>query len=136
MQPGRELIQVAAGLISQNGRYLIAKRKSHVHLGGLWEFPGGKREPDESLEGCLRRELREELGIEITAPVLFQIMRHDYPDHSIELYFYRCSIASGEVRSLDCDCLAWVRPDELAGFDFPPADGALIRALQREPLGS
>ncbi|TLY30105.1 MAG: NUDIX domain-containing protein, partial [Nitrospirae bacterium] len=69
-------IQVAAGLILHEGRYLIAQRKVGVHLGGLWEFPGGKCEPGESLEDCLRRELREELGIEITTLVPFHVIRH------------------------------------------------------------
>ena len=127
----REPIQVAAGLIFRDGRYLITKRKSHAHLGGLWEFPGGKPEPGESLEACLRRELREELGIEITDPELFQTIRHEYPDYSIELHFYRGAIAAGDVRSLDCESLTWVPPHELTDFEFPPADQALIRALRR-----
>ena len=131
-----EPVQVAAGLIVREGRYLITKRKSHVHLGGRWEFPGGKRELGESLEACLRRELREELGIEITAPEPFQVVRHDYPDRSVELHFYRCSIAGGDVRSLDCESIAWALPSELTQFEFPPADRGLIEGLQREALGS
>ena len=132
----REPVQVAAGLIVRDGRYLLAKRKAHVRLGGLWEFPGGKREHGESLEACLRRELREELGIEITHPELFQTIRHDYPDYSVELHFYRCSIASGEVRSLDCERIAWALPWELTKFEVPPGDRSLIMALQHEALGS
>ncbi len=126
------VVQVAAGLITRDRRYLISRRKAGVHLGGLWEFPGGKREPDETLEACLRRELREELGIEITPPVLFRVVRHDYPDKTVELHFFRCAIAAGEERALGCEEIRWAEAGELADFDFPPADGALIEALQNE----
>ena len=122
---------MAAGLISRDGRYLIARRKAEVYLGGLWEFPGGKREAGESLEACLRRELREELGIEITPPVLFRIIRHDYPEKTVELHFFHCSIAAGEEQALGCDEVRWVAVGELASFDFPPPDRPLIEALQR-----
>lgn len=123
-------IQVAAGLILREGRYLIAQRKVGVHLGGLWEFPGGKCERGESLEDCLRRELREELGIEITTPVLFHVIRHEYPEKTVELHFFRCSIRDGQACALDCEDLRWVAPDELTKFEFPPADQPLIQALQ------
>ncbi|MGH7205699.1 MAG: 8-oxo-dGTP diphosphatase MutT [Nitrospiraceae bacterium] len=123
-------IQVAAGLILREGRYLIARRKVGVHLGGLWEFPGGKCEPGESLEDCLRRELREELGVEITTPVPFHVIRHEYPEKTVELHFFRCSIRDGQARTLDCEDLRWVALDELTKFEFPPADQPLIRALQ------
>jgi len=113
----------------QDGRYLIARRKAGVHLGGLWEFPGGKREPEESLEDCLRRELREELGIEITAPVHYRVLRHEYPEKSVELHFFRCSIRAGQVQALDCEELRWVSPEELGRFEFPAADRALIEEL-------
>ena len=131
----RRAIRVAAGVICRDGRYLITRRKAEAHLGGLWEFPGGKLEPRESLEACLRRELREELGIEITPPKLFQVVRHDYGDHSVELHFFRCSIAGGEAKSLDCDGLRWAYPHELTMRDFPPADRSLIIALQGEAVG-
>lgn len=126
------VVQVAAGLISRDGQYLIARRKAGDHLGGLWEFPGGKREPGESLEACLRRELREELDIEITAPVLFRIIRHDYPEKTVELNFFHCSIAAGEERPLGCDEVRWVAAGELGSFEFPPADRPLIEALRDE----
>lgn len=126
---GAAPIQVAAGLIVHEGRYLITQRKADVHLGGLWEFPGGKREPDESLEDCLRRELREELGIEITPPGLFRVIRHEYPGKSMELYFFRCAIARGTPRPLGCEDLRWVAPEELPQMPLPPADQSLVEAL-------
>lgn len=124
-------IEVAAAIIQQDGRYLIAKRKAGTHLGGFWEFPGGKREPGESLEACLRRELQEELGIEITAPEPFRVIRHEYPDKTVELHFFRCSVARGEAQPLGCDEVRWVAPEELSGMAFPPADQSVIQALAR-----
>lgn len=130
-------IQVAVGLLAHEGRYLIAKRKQGVHLGGFWEFPGGKREAGESLEECLRRELREELGIEISGPTLFQVVRHDYPGKSVELHFFRCflgKIASGKerlVQAMDCGEYRWVTPDELLEFEFPSADRPVLEAIRQ-----
>jgi len=123
-------LQVAAAVISRDGRYLITRRKVGAHLGGLWEFPGGKREAEESLPDCLRRELREELGVEITEPVPFQTIRHEYPEKSVELHFFRCAITAGAAQPLDCDDLKWVTASEVASFTFPPADWALGKRLQ------
>jgi mutator protein MutT len=114
----------------QDGRYLIARRKPDTHLGGLWEFPGGKREPGETLEDCLRRELREELGVEVTAPIRFRVVRHEYPEKTVELHFFLCSIHAGRARALGCEDLRWVAPDELTDFEFPPADRTLIEVLR------
>lgn len=127
------VIQVAAALILQEGRYLITRRTAETHLGGLWEFPGGKREPGESLEACLRRELREELGVEITVPAQFQVVCYDYPERRVELHFFRCAIQGGHGRAVDGENVRWVTPDELAKFEFPPADHPLIEALRRGP---
>jgi mutator protein MutT len=125
------LIQVAAGLICQEGRYLITRRKSGVHLGGLWEFPGGKREAGETLEDCLRRELREELSITVTDPVHFRTIRHEYPERMVELHFFRCTIAEGQVRAVDCAEVRWIAPEEFGRFAFPPADRPVLEALLR-----
>ena len=133
---GAEPIQVAAALIAHEGRYLVTQRKAGVHLGNLWEFPGGKRESNESLEGCLRRELREELGIEIAQPVLFRVIRHDYPEKAVELHFFRCSISSGFPRPVGCADLRWVAPEELDQFPLPPADRPLVEVLRVERLNS
>ncbi len=129
-----KVIEVAAGLIAQEGRYLIARRKAGVHLGGYWEFPGGKREAGETLEECLQRELREELNVCIDLPLPFQIVRHEYPEKIVELHFFRCRIESGEAVAQDCAELRWVYPHEMAAFQFPPADQAIITALQQERL--
>lgn len=123
-------MQVAAGLIVREGHYLIARRKIGTHLGGLWEFPGGKCEPGESLEDCLRRELREELGIDVSPPVHFRTIRHDYPEKTVELHFFRCAISRGEALALDCEEIRWVVPDDMTDYEFPPADRPLIEALK------
>ena len=122
-------VEVAAAVILHDGRYLLTMRKTNVHLSGLWEFPGGKREPGESLEECLRRELREELGIEITEPEPFQIICHAYPEKTVELHFFRCSIKDGHPRPLGCDALQWVPPEELTQVPLPPADRPLLDTL-------
>jgi 8-oxo-dGTP diphosphatase len=122
-------IQVAAALILHDGRYLIAKRLAGAHLGGYWEFPGGKREPGESLQDCLHRELREELGIEVTMPMEFRTVRHRYPDKTVEIHFFRCKLKKGEPRTIGCDEVRWVSIAELGRYRFPPADQPLLEAL-------
>jgi mutator protein MutT len=129
-----KIVEVAAGLVYREGRYLIARRKADVHLAGFWEFPGGKREPGETLEECLQRELFEELNVRIGAPVPFQIVRHQYPEKTVELHFFRCGIESGQATAVDCAEIRWVWPHELADFEFPPADRPIIEALRRQVL--
>ena len=130
-----KIIEVAAGLIHHDGRYLIAKRRAGVHLAGLWEFPGGKREQGETLEECLRRELFEELNIRIDAPVPFRIIKHEYPEKTVELHFFRCAIEAGLATPLDSAEIRWVHPSELGEYQFPPADRPIIEALQRDAVG-
>ena len=127
-----KVIEVAAGLIRHDGRYLIARRKPNVHLAGFWEFPGGKRETDESLVECLQRELFEELGVRVDLPIPYRVVRHDYPEKIVELHFFRCAIEEGEPAPVDCAEIRWVLPEELTQFDFPPADHVIIEALQRD----
>ena len=127
------VIDVAAGLIFRDGKLLITQRKAGSHLAGLWEFPGGKREPDESWEDCLRRELREELAIEVEVGRVFSEVTHAYPAKTVRLRFFVCSLMSGEPRPLDCAALAWVTRDRLGDFAFPPADERLLAALPDAP---
>ena len=127
--PGKPRIQVAAALIEQDGRFLIARRKEGVHLEGLWEFPGGKCEAGESFESCLQRELLEELGVEITQPQLFMTHHHEYLENSVELKFFFCTILRGRPTPLGCAELCWVPVYELHRYEFPPADLPVLRCL-------
>jgi mutator protein MutT len=129
MERNPGIVTVAAAIIARDGRYLIARRKPDSHLGGYWEFPGGKCEAGESLEACLRREVREELDVTISTPIPFHSVRHSYPEKTVELHFFRCSIESGEARARDCAEIRWVDPKDFGRYRFPPADEDILRAL-------
>ncbi|MBL9128551.1 MAG: (deoxy)nucleoside triphosphate pyrophosphohydrolase [Verrucomicrobiales bacterium] len=122
-------VEVAAGLVFREGRLLVTQRSAGTHLAGLWEFPGGKREPGETWEACLRRELLEELGVEVEVGELFDEVRHSYPTKSVYLRFYRCVLRSGEPRPVGCAAVAWTDRTGLRGFAFPEADERLLHRL-------
>ncbi len=125
-----KVIEVSAGLVFRAGQLLITQRHAAAHLGGLWEFPGGKREPHETFEQCLVRELREELGIEVRVGALFDSVTHAYPERTVLLKFFRCELVAGEPQPLDCAAVKWVTANELATHDFPAADAGLLHKLQ------
>jgi len=125
-------IEVSAALIFRAGKLLITQRRQQDHLGGLWEFPGGKRESGETFEQCLVREIREELGVEISVGGLFAEITHDYPEKSVHLKFFRCKLVAGEPQPLDCAAWRWVDKSELTGFDFPAADAQLLVQLKKQ----
>lgn len=122
-------IDVSAALIFQKGRLLIAQRRAGAHLGGLWEFPGGKREPNETFEQCLVREIREELGIEILVGELFEEITHAYDDRTVHLKFFLCQWIAGEPKALGCDAFHWIGKGELPKYEFPAADAQLLRKI-------
>ncbi len=124
------VIEVAAAVVLSNGRVLITRRPSGVHLGGLWEFPGGKRDHDETYEACLRRELREELGIEVAIGEELNRVRHDYPDRRVSIRFFLCHWLQGDPRSIGCEAVAWVTALEIGNYPFPPADLPVLRRLE------
>jgi 8-oxo-dGTP diphosphatase len=128
-----DLIEVSAGLVFRDGLLLIAERRPQDHLGGLWEFPGGKREPGESPEDCLRRELMEELGIEVEIKELVETIAHDYPGKKVLLKFFRCLWRLHEPRAVGCHNFAWVGRDQLANYAFPAADERLLQKLLTTP---
>lgn len=123
------MLRVAAAVIRQEGLYLVARRKVDAVLGGLWEFPGGKCRDGESLEDCLRREIKEELGVKVKINERVGEILYPYPHGTVILYFYRCRIVSGRPQPLGCQELQWVRPQELEDFSFPPANLPLIHYL-------
>jgi 8-oxo-dGTP diphosphatase len=129
---------VVAGVIRDaGGRILVTRRPEGRHMAGLWEFPGGKVHPHEHPEQALIRELREELGIDVTvaAPVTFGV--HDERERRIILLFYEARISGGEPKPLDGQEIRWVTPEQLGRLSTPPADARLILKLQEErPPGS
>lgn len=125
-------VEVAAGLVFRDGKLLITLRHDDAHLGGLWEFPGGKREQGESFEACLERELREELGIRAAVGRLLESLDHQYEDRTVHLRFFHCRWLQHEPQALGCADFAWIGPDELKGYEFPAADARLIEMLGRE----
>ena len=125
------IIHAALAVIERRGHYLICRRRDDDSFGGLWEFPGGKRETGESWEECLRRELREELGVEVTAPRFDGTMRHRFLDGTVYFRIFRCAIARGTPQPFDAQALRWVRPAHLTRYPFPPANRFLIARLVR-----
>ena len=124
------MIIVVAAIIRRSAEILITRRFDHVHLPGLWEFPGGKVEPDESLQAALQREIREELGVEISVHEEYFSLQHEYPTKHVKLHFFNCTISAGEPRPLQVADLKWVTPSELASYPFPEADRELVARLQ------
>lgn len=127
----RNSIEVSAGLIFRSGKLLITQRHAGAHLGGLWEFPGGKREAHETFEQCLVRELREELGVDVQVGELFQSVSHDYGTKTVHLKFFLCRLTDGEPQPLDCAACKWVAEEELGLREFPEADAGLLTELRR-----
>ncbi len=127
------LIDVSAGIVYRHGLLLITQRRPQDHLGGLWEFPGGKRQPEESDEDCLRRELMEELGIEVEVKELLETITHEYPEKAVRLKFFRCLWRRHEPRTLGCHDFTWIGAEQLKDYAFPAADAQLLAKLQSTP---
>lgn len=122
---------VTAGLIwNERGQLLIAQRPLDGLLGGLWEFPGGKQEPGETLTECLKRELREELAIEVSVGDLYARVRHAFTHFKITLHAFTCRYISGEPQALGVRAWAWVMPDALDAYSFGKADRQVIAEMR------
>ena len=119
----------AAVILDAAGRVLLTRRAQHLHQGGLWEFPGGKLEPGESMEQALRREIREELGLQLLGhrPLIQNL--HHYPDKSVLLDVHLVTEYRGIPEGLEGQPLEWVEPDKLASYPMPQADIPVIKAL-------
>jgi len=128
-------IEVAAAVLERDGRFLIAQRPAGTHLAGFWEFPGGKRRAGESFEACLRREIREELGVEVEVGALLHETDHAYADRRVALRFYRCRLLGGSPEPLDAAELRWVPPGEFGSYRFPPADAEILAMLAGPDAG-
>ena len=124
-------VDVAIGIIVHKGQILICQRRAHGPLGGFWEFPGGKQEPGETPEQCLRREISEELGITIQPLDRLETIEWQYPTVAVQLHPFLCELTAGEPAPLAAQQIAWVKPPALLEYAFPPANRELIDALIR-----
>ena len=122
---------VAVGVIWRRGRILIGRRRTDQMLGGMWEFPGGKREGDETLEEAARREIAEETGLDVTVGDPYGTVRHTYSHFKISMTAFSCRAPRGRPVAASADELRWVAPAELDRFPFPKASLRVI-ALVRD----
>lgn len=123
---------VALGVVLHEGRILVALRKANAFLGGLWEFPGGKREAGESYAACVVRELREECGIEVKPVRELLPVRHDYSEKRVVLQPYLCHMIGGSPSACASQKLKWVTLEELASLKVPDASRPIIARLIEE----
>jgi 8-oxo-dGTP diphosphatase len=130
--PLRLLLVVAVALVDVDGRVLVSERPAGKQLAGLWEFPGGKVEPDERPEQTLIRELAEELGIRVEEPCLAPLTfaSHAYPDFHLLMPLYVCRVWKGDPRPREDQVLRWVWPRTLRELPMPPADLPLVSFLE------
>lgn len=134
-----ETLEVGCAIIHKNGKILIAQRHLKDSFGGLWEFPGGKRERDETIESCLEREAFEELGIQIQPERLLcnkvygpnpsQLKRSGTSERKVSLFFFFCKWVSGEPRAIDCKDFRWVSREDIRQYTLLPGDLEVLEDL-------
>ena len=123
-------VVVAAAVILRDDAFLLTRRLKGTHLEGAWEFPGGKCEPEETLEQCLAREILEELGAGIAIGERLLVTRHAYAERSVELHFFEGTLDREPVPQIGQQ-MRWVARRDLARMELPEADAELIRLLTR-----
>ncbi|MCX6654316.1 MAG: (deoxy)nucleoside triphosphate pyrophosphohydrolase, partial [Candidatus Bathyarchaeota archaeon] len=123
------MVLVTAGIIRKNGKILIAQRKKGSHLEYKWELPGGKLEENESPEECLKRELREELNIDVEVRELFIESAYSYPDLDVDILAFNVNYINGRFKLTSHSQVKWVKPSEISGYDFAEADRPIVKKL-------
>ena len=129
------MLQVTCAIIVYNDKILICQRSAAMKLPLKWEFPGGKIELDESKEDCLRREIREELGIDIGIGEALTSVEHHYPTFSICLYPFVCTLDSGDLQATEHAQAIWVEVDDLLGYDWADADVPIVKEYLQQITG-
>jgi 8-oxo-dGTP diphosphatase len=128
--PRERKLVVAALIADAGGRVLITQRRADQALPLFWEFPGGKVEPGEAPEAALRREIAEELAVDVEVGRIWDVMFHAYPDYDVYMLVYRCGILGDAApRPVEVADLAWVPPDRLRDYRILPADAPLVARL-------
>ena len=125
-----------AGLIWDEGKFLICQRPENKARGLLWEFPGGKVEAGETLPQALQRECMEELAVKLDVRDRFMQVEHKYPDIFIRLTLFHCVISEGVPQALEHNALRWIHPSETKNFAFCPADTDILKEIDRVYGGS
>ena len=127
--------QIGVAVITNSeGKILIDRRQSGGEMGGLWEFPGGKIEFGETVEECIRREIKEELNIEITVGDRLTTISHDYQNFKVTLYVHFCQHVSGDPQPIECDEIHWVSTSSMNQYQFPQANAQIINLLQQKSM--
>nr|WP_316622608.1 (deoxy)nucleoside triphosphate pyrophosphohydrolase [uncultured Ruminococcus sp.] len=126
------MVEVVAALIWDGNRFLICQRPEHKARGLLWEYVGGKVEPGETKQEALIRECKEELDVTITVGDVFMDVVHEYPDITVHLTLFHARIASGEIKLLEHNAVAWITPDEIPNYAFCPADKEINERIAAE----
>jgi 8-oxo-dGTP diphosphatase len=135
MTEERRHIHVACAIIERDGMVLSARRSASMNLPLRWEFPGGKIEPGEEREECLRRELVEEMGVQIEVGRPLTPATHDYPTFTVTLYPYVCSIVSGEITLFEHSAISWLAPERMQELEWADADLPIIEEYQQSVRG-
>ena len=125
-------IEVACAIIEGGGKVLCTQRSESMSLPLKWEFPGGKIIDEETPKECLKRELHEELGLEVTIGAPLPISTYHYPTFSVTLYPFICNIASGEIILHEHSAMSWLSPEELQNLDWAEADRPVIKEYQKQ----
>lgn len=127
--------QIGVAVISnQQGKILIDRRKAEGEMGGLWEFPGGKIEPGETVEECIKREIKEELDIEVLVGDRLTTITHIYKTFKVTLYVHYCQHLSGKPQPIECEEIQWVTPLQMDRYQFPSANTKIINLLQQKGI--
>lgn len=133
ISPIHKRIGVAV-ITNKEGGILIDRRKAEGEMGGLWEFPGGKIEANETVEACIKREIKEELGIEINVGDRLTTITHTYKTFKVTLYVHDCQHLSGEPQPLESTEIHWVEPANMDQYQFPQANLKIINLLQQRGI--
>ncbi len=124
-------IHVVLAFLERDGQVLLTRRPPGTPLGDCWEFPGGKVEAGETPRAALIRELREEIGVTVTVGAELAATRHAYPDRTVELHLYQCTVYAGSPTPLQVAEVRWVPRDELETYEMPAANEALVSVIRR-----
>lgn len=131
MSARKPVLEIALALCLREGRVLVTRRKANAHLGGFWEFPGGKRAATETIEDCALRELAEETGVTARALRALSPIAWEYPERRVLLHPVECEWIAGDGELREVADLRWVRGEELPSLAFPPANAELVGELAR-----